>query len=110
MTTNLREKHFGPTEAVVPKSFLKKVFLKISLYSQENTFMPESFFDKIVVPQAGSFTIKGPQQSVFYEYCEIFKNFYFEKHLRTAASGFSSLSGRNTFQVSMHFLKNCSLT
>ena len=49
--------------------------------------MQESLFDKVVVLQACNFIKKKtPTQVFFYEYCEIFKNAYFEKHLRTTAS------------------------
>ena len=52
---------------------VKKVFLKISQISQENTCL---FFNKV----AG---LQNPTQMFSCEICEIFKNTYFEGHLRT---------------------------
>ena len=40
--------------------------------------------------------LKGPAQVFACEYCEIFKNTYFEKHLRTAASENQHLSDKFT--------------
>ena len=50
---------------------IKKLLLKISQYSQETTVL-ESLSSKVA--------------DSFCEYCEIFKNTYFEKYLRTATS------------------------
>ena len=55
----------GPPEVF----YKKKLFLKLSQYSQEKPVL-ESLFS--------------------FEYSEIFKNIYFGKHLRTAASFFLS--------------------
>ena len=49
--------------------------------------MLESLFNEVTGTQACNFTKKRIQPQVFScEYCEIFKNTYFDKHLRTAAS------------------------
>ena len=56
--------------------FSKKAVLKNSQYSQENTC--------VRVPEK-----ETPTQVFSCEYCKIFKNTYFEEHLRTAASGFT---------------------
>ena len=55
---------------------IKKLFLKISQYWQESPVL-ESLFNKLK---------ETPTQVVFCEYCEIFKNTYFEDHLQIAAS------------------------
>ena len=52
---------------------MKKLFLKISESSQENTFVEVSF-------------LETPTQVFSCKDCKIFKNTYFEKYLRTAAS------------------------
>ena len=56
---------------------IKKLFLKISRYSQENTCVGVSFL-----------ILKRDSDTGFFscEYCEIFKNTYFEEHLRTAVT------------------------
>ena len=46
--------------------------------------MLESLFHKVVGLQL--YQKETPTQVFFGEYCEIFKNLYFEKHLRTTAS------------------------
>ena len=51
------------------------MFLKISQYSQENTFKPVTLLIK-----------RDSNVGVSCEYCKIFKKTYFEKHLWTAAS------------------------
>ena len=51
----------------------KKMFLKVSQYSRENTGV-EVFFEETST-QASS-----------YEYCIVYKNTFFEEHLQTAAS------------------------
>ena len=57
---------------------IKKLFVKISQYSRENT-CTEVFLKK-------SCKCEAPTQMFYCEYCEISKNTYFEEHLRTAAS------------------------
>ena len=64
--------------------FCKKMFLKISQNSQENTYATVSF---LIMLQAYSFITKETLTEVFSrEFCEIFKNAFFIKHLRTNAS------------------------
>ena len=53
----------------------KKLFLKISQYSQES-FRPATFLKR------------DSNTGVFLWICEIFKSTYFEEHLLTAASDF----------------------
>ena len=60
---------------------VRKVFLKISQISQENTCVGV-FFSKVEC----KFIKKRDSQETFCEICEIFKNAYFEEHLRTTAS------------------------
>ena len=55
---------------------MKKVFLKISQYSQENTSW--SLFLQL-------YSKDTPTQVLFCEYCKILKNAYFEEHLRMSA-------------------------
>ena len=65
---------------------VKKVLLKISQYSQENTYVG-SLFNKVTGLQACNLIYKKTPRQVFScEYCEIFKNNYLEEHLRTTAS------------------------
>ena len=46
----------------------------------------EPLFNKVADPQACNFKKENPTQVFSSEYCEIFKNTYFEKQLQTAAS------------------------
>ena len=66
-------------------SSIKKVFLKISQYSQENT-CAEVFFTKLQTFGPGTLLKRYSKIDIFCEYCKIFKNTYFEVYLRTAAS------------------------
>ena len=63
------------SEAVTEGVLFKKLFLKISQYSQESC-RPANLLKR------DSNTVLSS------EYCEIFKNTYFEEHLLTAASDF----------------------
>ena len=45
-----------------------------------------SLFNKVAGLKACNFIKETPTQVVFCEYCEIFKNTYFEEHLQMAAS------------------------
>ena len=54
------------------------MFLKISQTSQENICTGESHFNKVAD--------LNPTQVFSSEICDIFKNIYFEEHLRTTAS------------------------
>ena len=69
------------SEAVDRRCSVIKAFLKISHYSQENTFL-ESLFNKVAGVQTCNFIKKRIQRRC--EYCEIFRNFYSEGHLQTA--------------------------
>ena len=67
---------------------IKKMYLKISQISQETTY--ESLLNKaagLELYQKETLT-----QLLSCEICEIFKNAYFEDHLRTAASGYIKIS------------------
>ena len=64
---------------------IKKLFLKISQYCQESPVLG-SLFNKVAGLKACNFIEETPTQVVFCEYCEIFKNTYFEEHLQMAAS------------------------
>ena len=65
---------------------VKKVFLKISQNSQENT-SAEVSFQYNCRPQACNFIKKETPTQVFpREFCETFKNTFFTKHFRAAAS------------------------
>ena len=64
-----------------PDVFYKESkFLKIYQNSQKTPAL-ESLFNKVY------FIKKRLQHTFSCEYCEIFKNIYFEKHLRTVACG-----------------------
>ena len=54
--------------------------------------MLEPFLNKVLL-NLGVFIIKTLQHMFSREYCEIFKNTYFEKHLRTAAPDPRTLEG-----------------
>ena len=61
----------------------KKVLLKLSQNSQQNTCVRVSFLMK-----ACNFIIKETLAQVFfYEFCKIINNIFFTEHLRTTASG-----------------------
>ena len=67
-------------EAVVQRCSVKKVFLKILQNSQANTCARGSFLIKL---QACNFIKKESLAQVFScEFCEIFKNIFFHRHLR----------------------------
>ena len=68
------------------KCSTRKLFLKISQYSQENTCVGISFLIKIQAFRAPALLKRDSNTGVFCEHWEIFKNTYFEEHLRTAAS------------------------
>ena len=62
---------------------MKKVFLKISQNSQENT----SFFNKVTDPRPATLLKKESLAQVFScEFCQIFKNTFFTEHLRKTNS------------------------
>ena len=64
----------------------RKLFLKMSQYSQENTCVGITFFNKNAGLQTCSFIKETLTQEFSCEYWEILKNNYFEEHLWTAAS------------------------
>ena len=68
------------------KVFHKKLFLKKSQYSQENTCVGISFLIKMQAFRAPALLTRGSNAGVFCEHWEIFKNTCFEEHLQTAAS------------------------
>ena len=61
-------------EAATGGILQNKVFLKTQQYSQKNTFRPATLLKR------------DPNAGASCEYCENFKNTYFEEHLRTTAS------------------------
>ena len=65
---------------------IKKLFLKISQYSQENTCVQVSSESRCGASGRQLYLKEIPTQVFFCEYCEIFKKAYFEENLRTAAS------------------------
>ena len=65
----------------------KKLFLKISQISQENTCVGVSFFNNVAGPQACTFIKKRLQHRCFSaKFAKFFKNTYFEGHLQETAS------------------------
>ena len=56
------------------------------------THVLEPLFNKVAGFKACNFIKETPTQEFSYEYCEIFKKTYFEKHLRTAASAQPSVA------------------
>ena len=68
------------------KCFTRKLFLKILQYSQENTCVGISFLIKMQAFRAPALLKRDSNTGVFCKHWEIFKNTYFEEHLRTAAS------------------------
>ena len=72
---------FLSTEAATGGVLRKTMFLKISQNFQE-TPVPESLFYKGFRPQACNFIKRETLAQVFScEFCEIFKNIYFQEHL-----------------------------
>ena len=73
------------SEVVVQRCSVKKVFLKISQNSQENTCA--SLFLNKVAGATGNFIKKETLAQMFScEFCEIFKNICFTENLWTTAS------------------------
>ena len=86
------------TEAAVRIGSLKKMFLKISQNSQENTFIGFSFLIKLQACRlAGCNFIKKetPIQAFSCEFCEIFRNTFFTEHLQATAS----VDNKNSFKT-----------
>ena len=73
-------------EATTRYVLQKKLFLKISQYSQKIPVL-ESLFNKVAGQETCNFIKKETPTQVFScKCCKTFKNTYFEKHLWTAAS------------------------
>ena len=70
-------------------SVIEKAFLKILQILQKNTCV-EPLLNKVVSLQAYNFLKETPTDVFSCEICDIFKNTYFEKHLRRTASENSS--------------------
>ena len=66
---------YGFSEVATGRVLWKKLFLKISQYSQESC-------------RPATFKKQAPTQVFSSEYCRNFKNTYFEEHLLTAAFHF----------------------
>ena len=64
MFTLSEEFHVYALEAVVRRCSLKKMFLKISQNSQENTCARVSFFNKVTGPRSASCNLDILQHSV----------------------------------------------
>ena len=73
------------SKAVIWRCSVKKLFVKISHYSQETPRL-KSLFNKVAGLQTATLLKTDSSTSVSCEYCEIVKNTHFKKHLRTAAS------------------------
>ena len=71
-------------KAITRGCILKKVFLKISLNSQEITCVTVSCLIKLQVLACNFIKKETLALVLSCEVCEIFKNIYFEEHLRTA--------------------------
>ena len=67
-----------------PKSFVKKVFLKVSPSWQEN-ICAGVFFSKVGGQDCNIIKRKTPAQVFSCDFCKIFKNIYFVEHLWAAA-------------------------
>ena len=74
------------TEAATKRCSVNKLFLKILQNSQKNTFVRVSFFNEVSGLRPATLLKKTLAQVFSYEFCEIFKNTFFTKHLRTTAS------------------------
>ena len=65
-------------EAVVQRCSVKKVFLKISQNSEENTYVGVSFFNKLAsLRPATLFKTETPTHVFSFKFCETFKNTFF---------------------------------
>ena len=64
----------------------QKLFLKISQYSEENTYVGISFSIKMQAFRPAALLKRDSNTWVFLRILRIFKNTYFEEHLWTAAS------------------------
>ena len=84
-------------EAVVRRCPVKKVFLKISKNSQENTCARVSFLIKL-------------GQVFSCEFCEIFKNTFLKKHIRWLLLNFRITIIRNSVHISYTDLSLASIS
>ena len=62
------------------------VFLRISLYSQENNCVGVSSFIKLLASSLQLYYKETPTQMFSCEFCEIFKNTFFQRTPLVAAS------------------------
>ena len=77
--------HKSHTEAVARRSFVKKVFLKISQNAQENTCVEVFYWN--CRPEACNFIQKGLPTWVFScEFCKVFKSTFLYRTTPIAAS------------------------
>ena len=78
-----------------------KIFLKSSTLRNihRKAYVLESLFDKVTGPQACNCTKKRRQNNRFPANIGNFKNTYFEKHMRTAASDSSYISHRKLNKI-----------
>ena len=70
------------TEAVVPRCSVKKMFLKISQNSQENTSARVSFLIKLQAIACNFIKNEALAQVFSCEFWEIFKNIFVTEHLQ----------------------------
>ena len=73
-------------EAIAKRSSVKKVLLKFSQNSPENTCNRDSFLTKLQAWGLLFFEKESPRQVFSCEFCEIFKNTFFIKTSPVAAS------------------------
>ena len=71
--------------------------------------MLEFFFDKVAGLRLATLLKETPTQVFSYEYCETFKNTYFGKHLRTAASYFLSKTSFYSSKFVFHIVADLSV-
>ena len=75
-----------------PKVFyIKKLFLRISLYLQETPVL-KFLFNEVAGLQAYNFIKRDSNTGVFLWILAFFKDTYFEEHLWTAASNYGKLA------------------
>ena len=84
--TENNERNLLSTEAAARGVLSEKLFLNILQYSQESTVVGVSFSESCRPEALQLYQKETPTQVFFCEYCRIFKNTYFEEHLRKAAS------------------------
>ena len=78
--TNVRGSN-RKAETVTQKCSVKKVFLKISQNSQENTCVRISFLIRLHVESSTFIKQGNPAQVFTFKFCEVFKNSSFIEHL-----------------------------